>query len=206
MSHHAAINPVSMRRMICLIVVSLCMYVPNATSQNSWGATVSYGVGELKSLDSKTMAHITSWGLSYEIGLRQRYGLSFGLRRGSIRTNQLMADNSVFVTDQFVELVIGGRRYYPLSNLSTLYGGVQVNGRLMYNRDVETSGSDQSFSNIGSTYGIGAFAGIRTVVSPKTSLDITLGENYDFAKSFKKSEHEFRINQVYLNVGMQISL
>ena len=195
-----------MKKIIWLFVVSGLIYIPTVLSQNNWGATASYGIGELKGNDSKTMAYVNSWGLSYEIGFKSKYGLSFELRRGAIRTSQMLSENSVFVTDRFAEAVLAGRRYYPIGDLCIIYGGVQLNSRWMYDREVESPALDTHSRNIGSTYGAGAFAGIRTVVSPKVTLDITLLENYDFAKSFKNSEEKFRINQVSLNVGLQIRL
>lgn len=180
--------------------------MPIGLAQNNWGPTASYGIGEFKNNDAKTMAFISSWGLSYEVAIKQKYGISLGLRRGAIRTSQTISDNSVFVTDRFAEAILSGRKYYPIGQSCIMYGGVQLNSRWIYDRDVESAARDDSFRNIGSTFGAGAFAGIRTIVSPKVMLDIALLENYDFAKSFKNSEDEFRINQVSLNVGLQISL
>jgi hypothetical protein len=196
-----------MRKVICLFMVLGCMYFQRATCQNNnWGGTVSYGVGELKTADFKTMAHINSVGLSYEIGLKQKYGISFMLRRGTIRTDQIVLETPAFVTDRFAEVAVGGRRYFNISGLSFIYVGVQINGRWMYDRAVESPALNKDFSNIGGTFGAGAFAGIRTELGPKVVLDFGILENSDLAKSFKEREHEFRINQVSLNVGVHIRL
>lgn len=191
-----------MRKLICLLVLPMMLCAQESDRTNGIVVVASYGIGEGKIGDVKTMTYTVSSSIGYEFYLNQKISLTPVLRHGSNRLNLSAEDDQVFIKDRFLEPALIGRHYFSVSNSSAFFLGINLYGRWSRERTFESTAFERTETNLGWNFGLGFNGGGRIYLQPKAFVELGIGENHDLVKSYGNAQDEFRLNQVSLYVGL----
>lgn len=197
---------------IILFLQSLSAQDNKNVEEGDWMLSSRIGFGTLEVEDvAKTNATVAEVFLGREFLLSNQFSLYTGLEFSNVNSNFANGSNqNLFLSNDYLSLPINLRISYDDAEKLSLYADFGIYGSYLLKSTVEIEADDLDDSENGLGFNFGyqvAFGAKYKFQDSRYSINFGLRTKNDLINSYKSSEQEFQINDVYLiEIGLGFAL